>query len=103
MKRQNRRFHEAEFVDPDFAEALSESSSDRQSADRKAQRKTQQFCRQVQRALNLTLADLCLEGGDLFVEEVTPAPDCWLLAAISKRSFPAICRRCFGCLSQFEA
>ena len=33
------------------------------------QPKDQQFCRQVQRALNLAL-------DDLFVEEVTPAPDC---------------------------
>lgn len=43
-----------------------------------AERKARQFCRQVERALNLALADrhdddcLC----DLFVEDVSPAPDC---------------------------
>ncbi len=81
LKRQNRRFREAEFVDPDFAEALCDDKSGRQSADRKAQRKTQQFCRQVQRALNLALADCSLEGCDLFVEEVSPTPDCGHLLA----------------------
>ena len=35
----------------------------------------------MQRALNLALPDLCLEGVDLFVEEVTPAPDCGHLLA----------------------
>jgi ribosome-binding factor A len=54
------------FIDPDFAEALSEDHS---SSERQVQRKTQQYCRQVQRALNLALTDL-------FVEQVSPAPDC---------------------------
>jgi ribosome-binding factor A len=44
----------------------------------RAQRKARQFCRQVQRALNLALADG--NGGDdlngLFVEDVSPSPDC---------------------------
>lgn len=39
-------------------------------AQRQQERKTRQFCRQVQRALNLILA------GDPFVDEVLPAPDC---------------------------
>lgn len=54
------------FVDPDFAEALSEDYS---SSERQAQRKTQQYCRQVQRALNFALTEL-------FVDHVAPAPDC---------------------------
>jgi ribosome-binding factor A len=48
------------------------------SSNRQIERKTRQFCRQVQRALNLALADW--NGGegicDLFVEDVFPAPDC---------------------------
>ena len=45
---------------------------------RQAQRKAQQFCRQVQRALNLALADRYENDGlnELFVDDVTPAPDC---------------------------
>lgn len=65
-------------MDPDFAEALYEGESRSRSSDRQAQRKAQQFCRQVQRALNLALANL--NTGDdingLFVEKVSPAPDC---------------------------
>ena len=40
------------------------------------QRKTQQFCWQVQRALNLALADSNVAGigCELFVDEVSPAP-----------------------------
>lgn len=57
-------------IDPDFAEALCESESNRLSVNGQAQRKTQQFCRQVQRALNMAMA------GGLYVEEVAPAPDC---------------------------
>ena len=46
-------------------------------------RKTQQFCRQVQRALNLALAtsDSQLQGYEIFVEEVSPAPNCGHLLA----------------------
>ena len=64
--------------DPDFAEALSGGESQRLSSERQAQRKAQQFCRQVQRALNLALADRSAGDGinGLFVEEVSPAPDC---------------------------
>jgi ribosome-binding factor A len=41
-------------------------------------RKTRQFCRQVQRALNLALADHRADDGchDLFVDDVSPAPHC---------------------------
>ena len=42
-------------------------------------RKTRQFCRQVQRALNLGLADHRVDDDgvqDLFVEDVSPAPHC---------------------------
>jgi ribosome-binding factor A len=65
-------------MDSDFAEALCEGESDSRSSDRQAQRKARQFCRQVQRALNLALADLNPGDGTagLFVEEVSPAPDC---------------------------
>ena len=65
-------------MDPDFAEALCGSESDSLSSDRQAQRKALQFCRQVQRALNLALADRNPGDGvsGLFVEDVSPAPDC---------------------------
>jgi ribosome-binding factor A len=83
VKWQKRRNREAEFVDPEFAEALLDNSRERTSTDRKVLRKTQQFCRQVQRALNLALAssDAQLQGYEIFVEEVSPAPDCGHLLA----------------------
>jgi ribosome-binding factor A len=50
---------------------------------RQRERKARQFCRQVQRALNLAFSDQTGSDqagdrtlNDLFVEEVTPAPDC---------------------------
>jgi ribosome-binding factor A len=78
VKWQKRRNRTAESVDPEFAEALLGNSSERSSSDRKVLRKTQQFCRQVQRALNLALAsgDSQLHGYEIFVEDVSPAPDC---------------------------
>ena len=65
-------------MDPQFAEALSGRTSDRFSSGRQVERKARQFCRQVQRALNLALADRHADDGlsDLFVEDVSPAPDC---------------------------
>jgi ribosome-binding factor A len=83
VKWQKRRNRVAESVDPEFAEALLGNSSERSSTDRKVLRKTQQFCRQVQRALNLALAssDSQLQGCEIFVEEVSPAPDCGHLLA----------------------
>ena len=79
MKHYKRRLKEPEFVeDPDFAEALTGGESQRLSSERQAERKTRQFCRQVQRALNLAFegrsASEDISG--LFVEEVCPAPDC---------------------------
>ena len=62
----------------DFAEALHGGSNNNRSAERQVFRKTQQFCRQVQRALNMALADWTAaeQGCDLFVDEVLPGPDC---------------------------
>ena len=78
MKKHNRGSREPQFVDPEFAEALNEGRSGNSSSGRQAQRKTQQFCRQVQRALNLALEARDVGDGitDLFVEEVSSAPDC---------------------------
>jgi len=57
VKQRCRRRKETEFVDSDFAEALYGNKSEDFPSNRQAQRKAQQFCRQVQRALNLALAD----------------------------------------------
>jgi ribosome-binding factor A len=67
-----------DFVDPEFAQALGGGTSDRVSSARQVERKARQLCRQVQRALNLALADRHSDDGlnDLFVEDVSPAPDC---------------------------
>jgi ribosome-binding factor A len=65
-------------VDPDFAAALYEGESNQESSRRQAERRTRQFCRQVQQALNLAIADRSAGNGlnEMFVEEVLPAPDC---------------------------
>ena len=79
MKHRNRRPKgSVDFIDPEFAHALGGGISDRLSSGRQAERKARQFCRQVQRALNLALADRHADDGlnDLFVEDVSPAPDC---------------------------
>lgn len=83
MKWQKRRNRAAESLDPEFVEALLGNSPERSSTDRKVLRKTQQFCRQVQRALNLALAsgDSQIQGCEIFVDEVSPAPDCGHLLA----------------------
>ena len=77
MKHQNRRRKQSAFENPNFADALYGASSDRLSSGRQGERKARQFCRQVQRALNLALADHNADDGmsDLFVEDVSPAPD----------------------------
>lgn len=67
LKQHSRR--NRQIVDPDFADAPCGSESN--SLPWQAQRKAQQFCRQVQRVLNLALADR-----SLYVEDVSPAPDC---------------------------
>jgi hypothetical protein len=78
VKRRKRRGKVAEFVDADFAEILYEEGSGSRSDTSQLQRKTQQFCRQVQRALNLALVDSSVAGIGcaLFVDEVSPGPDC---------------------------
>jgi ribosome-binding factor A len=79
LKHQNRRRRkQSAFENPDFADALYVESSDRLSSGRQGERKARQFCRQVQRALNLALADRNADDGvnDLFVDDVSPAPDC---------------------------
>jgi ribosome-binding factor A len=82
LKRQDRRRKGAEFpdshLDADFAEILYGEKDNNRSGNRQAQRKAQQFCRQVQRALNLALADSGAAGigFDVFVDEVSPGPDC---------------------------
>jgi ribosome-binding factor A len=78
LKQHKRDFKESQSIDPDFADVLYEDTPGNSSSDRQAQRKAQQFCRQVQRALNLALADRNVGDGvnDLFVEDVLPAPDC---------------------------
>jgi|SRR5579884_1519625 len=78
LKRKNRQGKVAEFVDADFAEILYGERNSNRSDNRKVQRKTQQFCRQVQQALNLALAGSSVAGidCDLFVDEVSPGPDC---------------------------
>jgi len=78
VKQRYRRRKETEFVDSDFAEALYGNKSEHFSSNRQAQRKAEQFCRQVQRALNLALADASSDESiwGLFVEDVSPAPDC---------------------------
>src|SRR5258708_13283592 len=77
VKRRKRRGKGAEFVDADFAEILYGERNGNRSDSRQVQRKTQQFCRQVQRALNLALADSSVGsiGCDLFLDDVSPGPD----------------------------
>ena len=64
-------------VDHEFASAFA-AASDNVSSRRHAEHKARQLCRQVQRALNLALADgpEAAAIGELFVDDVTPAPDC---------------------------
>jgi ribosome-binding factor A len=77
LKHQNRRRTQSGLDNPDSGRAVSRDPSDRLSSGRQGERKTRQFCRQVQRALNLALAERSTdEMNDLFVEEVSPAPDC---------------------------
>ena len=83
LKQHGRSRKGSHFIDPEFAEALHQDESSGSSSGRQAARKSQQFCRQVQRALNLALADRNIGDGieELFVEEVFPAPDCGHLLA----------------------
>ncbi|MBI4889383.1 MAG: hypothetical protein HY821_02080 [Acidobacteria bacterium] len=70
MKRDFRGSQEPDWINAEFTEALCGGDSNENAKRRQAERKARQFCRQVQRALNLAL------GGEWFVEEVVPAPDC---------------------------
>ena len=73
MKHRNHRRGSTAPVDIEFARALADSGVS-SSQERQAQRKARQLCRQVQRALNMAFADRSAEA--LYVEDVTPAPDC---------------------------
>jgi ribosome-binding factor A len=102
VKWQKRRNRAAKSVDPEFAEAILGNSPERSSTDRKVLRKTQQFCRQVQRALNLALAssDPQLQAYEIFVEEVSPAPDCGHLLAHIVVSGSCSISEAMSCLRQ---
>jgi ribosome-binding factor A len=67
-----------EFEDADSEKTFLHDRAGMEFTSPKVQRKTQQFCRQVQRALNVALAERMT--GDLacevFVEHVSPAPNC---------------------------
>jgi len=78
LKHRSRGSKESHFINPEFIEALDENESRSTSSRRQVERKTRQLCRQVQRALNFALSDRSIGHGieDLFVEEVSPAPDC---------------------------
>jgi ribosome-binding factor A len=73
LKKHNRRGL-LSIEEQDFAAALEQDDSKDGSTGRHAEHKTSQLCRQVQRALNLALAE---RGSDpafeqLFIEEVSP-------------------------------
>jgi len=78
VKRQRERVKGAATEYSDCAEEFHGDEPGMQSSSRSLQRKTQQLCRQVQRALNLALTESGPGGAgfDLFVEHVSPAPDC---------------------------
>jgi ribosome-binding factor A len=58
-------------MDQMFVEALTAAGGSSASRERQGERKTRQLCRQVQRAVNLALADGGADVDDLFVEDVT--------------------------------
>jgi hypothetical protein len=77
-----RRISELPFVDPLFAESLSPTRNhdDHGGGGRsraRAEQKTLQLCRQVQRALSMSLAGECDDDvlRMLYVDAVVPAPD----------------------------
>lgn len=78
MKRKKESETAWEFDDSTPMKQTFENQYGLEMSSRDRQRKTQQFCRQVQRALNLALAEriAAYVEGDLFVEDVSPAPDC---------------------------
>lgn len=77
MSKHNRRGF-LSIEEQEFAAALERDARESRSTGRHGEHKTRQLCRQVQRALNLALAE---RGSDpildqLFIEEVSPAPGC---------------------------
>jgi ribosome-binding factor A len=76
LKERLRRNKDSGFVNPEFAEALYHADSGNRSSGAQAERKARQLCRQVERALNLALADRNDHLGGVSVDEVSPAPDC---------------------------
>ena len=79
MKHRNRRPKRfADDVDREFAQALVGHLPDNLSSGKHVERKTRQFCRQVERALNLALAERSTEDdlNEVFVDAVAPAPHC---------------------------
>jgi len=65
------------YVDPLFAEALAGGGHHERHGDRRRHYKTMQLCRQVQRALSLSLSGECDDEvlRSVYVEAVEPAPD----------------------------
>ena len=82
MSKHNRRGF-LSIDEQEFAATLEGAERESRSTGRHGEHKTRQLCRQVQRALNLALAE---RGSDpvldqLFIEEVSPAPGCGHLLA----------------------
>jgi ribosome-binding factor A len=73
MGHRKNRGHRPPYVNEEFAAALTgENDFSRQ---RKENHKALQLCRQVQRAIALALPEGDEVLGDLYIAEVTPAPD----------------------------
>jgi ribosome-binding factor A len=95
LSKHNRR-GASSIVDPDFAEALEGDADKRDSARRRAEHKARQLCRQVQRALNLALAERSSDPAleQLYVVDVTSDLGCGHLfvhfVAPENRSLPDV-------------
>jgi ribosome-binding factor A len=95
LSKRNRREASSD-VDADFAAALAGEDRERDSGGRHGEHKARQLCRQVQRALNLALAERGSDPGleQLYVDEVSPAPGCGHLlvhfVAPAGRSLPEV-------------
>jgi ribosome-binding factor A len=82
LRHPRRRRSTSSFHNQEFAAALAEAAAESSGSFRQRERKALQLCRQVQRALNLALAESADEGlSELYVDEVSPAPDCGHLTA----------------------
>jgi ribosome-binding factor A len=71
VTRRNRRRMPTAGMDQIFVDALAAAGGSSASRERQGERKMRQLCRQVQRAVNLALADGRADVDDLFVESVT--------------------------------